>query len=105
MNDMELCDKCGTYVPDANDAVLLEMAIGGVNSFALIFARSRHLLPVIAPDGTVVCVGSPSRAQYLEGQPRDQRTAYAYNPALERRIRTAYAALQEAAKEEHPPHA
>lgn len=36
-------------------------------------SKPRHLLPI---EG---CVGSPSRAQYLENQPRDPRYPYEYD--------------------------
>lgn len=64
----------------------------------LVFAQSRHLLPV-QEGGRVVCEGSPSRAQYLEGQPRDRRPQYAYDPKLEEPTRTAYTTLLEEHKE------
>jgi len=83
------CDKCKTPVSPANDATLFEAIRSDDPFFA--FAISRHLLPVVIDD-VQVCPGSPSRAQYLEGQPRDSR--YPYRDELERPSRDAYAALQ-----------
>lgn len=88
----KLCDKCGFEVEPKNDAIMLEMAMPSTDSgelIGLIFAAPRHLLP------TENCPGSPSRAQYLEGQPRDTR-GYTYRPELEAEVREAYAKLQDA---------
>lgn len=85
------CDKCGRPVPADNDAVRLAIILGAGPH--LITARPRHLL------ATDNCPGSPSRAQYLEGQPRDERSDY---PLVEKHIpiiRAAYAELLEIAKE------
>jgi hypothetical protein len=81
------CDKCGEPVPQSNDAVALDVILHA--DVLLIFGQPRHLL------ATENCPGSPSRAQYIEGQPRDERTAYPYNEELEPVIRDAYAKLQE----------
>jgi hypothetical protein len=78
------CDKCGEPVDEANNAVALDEKISG-GSMALIFARPRHLLP------TEHCAGSPSRAQYLPGQPEDPR--YPYQDEYEVIVRTAYACM------------
>ena len=83
------CDKCKTPVPPANDATLFEAIRSDEPFFA--FAISRHLLPVVIDD-VQICPGSPSRAQYLEGQPRDPR--YPYRDEREQPARDAYAALQ-----------
>ena len=88
-----MCDKCLQDVELGNDAVALHflMEIGrlpeGLDRFAY---GARHLLPV---EG---CEGSPSRAQYLEGQLRDTR-GYPYVPENEQPWREAYARLQELA--------
>jgi hypothetical protein len=50
----------------------------------MLLGRPRHLLP------TRYCEGSPSRAQYLEGQPRDPRPEYAYNADHEAAISEAH---------------
>lgn len=84
------CDKCGNEVPAANDAVNLDFIITG--DPLLGFAISRHLLPVVI-DGVTVCTGSPSRAQYIEGQPRDARGVYGYTSEQETRVREAYATM------------
>lgn len=81
------CDKCGKPVEYSNDASRLDALVTGCPEIVL-FASARHLLP--AGD----CEGSPSRAQYIEGQPRDTR-GYEYDPELELKIREAYAAMQE----------
>lgn len=79
------CDKCNQPVNPGNDATILDTyTFGGLTSF---YYRARHLLP------TEVCQGSPSRAQYLEGQPRDQR-GYKYNPKVEPLYRAVYALMQ-----------
>jgi hypothetical protein len=84
------CDKCGREVERNNDAVLID---GEVNGFSLYHLMSdRHFLPVIE-NGEVVCPGSPSRAQYIEGQPKDSR-GYSYDPRAEPLYRAAYAKLQ-----------
>ena len=64
----------------------------------LIGSRPRHLLP------TEFCEGSPSRVQYLEGQPRDSRPEYPYNEAWEARVRDAYAELLQIAKNHEENH-
>jgi hypothetical protein len=90
----DLCDKCGRNVPPHNDMprVLAATRVPGAEWFPALW-YSRHFLPVIE-DGVVVCEGSPSRAQYIEGQPRDVR-GYPYDASLESVIRAAWAALQE----------
>lgn len=75
------CDKCGKPVDNDNDAVLIDLIL--TSNPMLIGARPRHFLP------TEDCVGSPSRAQYIEGQPLDDR-GYGYYPEYENRIRDAY---------------
>jgi len=87
MNNINCCDKCGQPVDPKNDAVRLEMIAFQENAASLLFAQSRHFLP----DGN--CPGSPSRAQYIEGQPKDAR--YAYNKQYEKVWRDAYAKLLE----------
>lgn len=85
------CDKCGGEVPLSNNAVALEVCLGA-SPLLFIGAFPRHLLPVVE-GGKVVCAGSPSRAQYLEGQPRDSRPGFVYDESLEGRHREAYAEL------------
>lgn len=79
------CDKCGLPVEDDNNALTIDAALS--NDLFLIFAQPRHLLAT--PD----CAGSPSRAQYIEGQPRDTR-GYTYDQRLEAPIRAIYEAMQ-----------
>jgi hypothetical protein len=59
------------------------LAIGNIN-------KNRHLLPVVDGKGKIICEGSPSRAQYLEGQPRDKRKEFPYHEADGQWIRRAY---------------
>ncbi len=82
------CDKCGRIVPPRNNAVNLEIK-SELPSEALLKADSRHLMPVVE-NGKIVCVGSPSRAQYLPGQPRDTRNKFPYNPKRESYMRECY---------------
>ncbi|MHA2264985.1 MAG: hypothetical protein ACXAEN_21540 [Candidatus Thorarchaeota archaeon] len=81
-----LCDKCGDVVPWENDATIVESYFHG-KAGAVFLSLSRHFLP------TDKCEGSPSRAQYIEGQPRDTRD-YPYNPKHESKWRSAYAQAQ-----------
>lgn len=82
-----VCDKCGEKVHYKEDALYLADILNPERLY-LLFAGSRHLF------ATENCVGSPSRAQYLENQPKDERLQYAYQPHLEKRIREAYTTLQ-----------
>lgn len=100
MSDLELlggfsatpCDKCKGKVALNNDVVaLLVLDAGDPIMYGL--AVSRHLLPVEDGD-TIVCEGSPSRAQYLEGQPRDTRSQYPYRQENETPMRRLYGRLQ-----------
>lgn len=92
MVDHAKCDKCGCAVQLGNSAVIIDaLADGSDLSVALNRASgyNRHFLPVKVGDA-VLCEGSPSRAQYIEGQPRDMRD-YPYLPDKhEARFRTAY---------------
>jgi hypothetical protein len=84
------CDKCGKEVEPTNDAVDLEFLRQygeRPDSMSKFNYGARHLLPV---DG---CVGSPSRAQYIKGQPRDRRSEYPYRPEHETEYREAYSKL------------
>lgn len=92
-----VCDKCGRAVPENNDARYFDHYLmgGGID---ILFGIPRHLLPLVE-DGVVVCEGSPSRAQYLEGQPRDPRVSYRYKPELEARYREVYAEMQKTSQE------
>ncbi len=88
------CDKCGRPVQPSNDMALVMAATGipGCEWIPTLW-RSRHFLPLVDEAGVVVCEGSPSRAQYLEGQPRDTR-GYPYFAELEPIYRAAWARLQ-----------
>ena len=81
----EACDKCGGYVPEDNDAGIIDAEFRGIPAY---LNTSRHFL-LVSKDGMRVCEGSPSRAQYIEGQPRDTRR-YPYLEKYERPMRAAY---------------
>ncbi|MFZ2682115.1 MAG: hypothetical protein WAZ14_03420 [Patescibacteria group bacterium] len=104
------CDKCRTSVTPDNDALALDLMMKKMAKYGFDFKEeeldeegrwmntawlahgSRHLLPVM--DGEeVVCAGSPSRAQYIEGQPRDER-GFIYDSSREVLHRAAYARIQ-----------
>lgn len=89
---MNTCDKCGREVPMRNDATVIESIMRDFPMLILV-NQARHFLPVFE-NGEMVCEGSPSRAQYIEGQPRDTR-GYAYNSEVESKWRKAYAEAQE----------
>lgn len=76
------CDKCGKTTVPWNNVYTLLRESGDLQGFAVLLAPNRHLLP----EGD--CPGSPSRAQYLKGQPHDPR--YPYAQELEDRFRPAY---------------
>ena len=82
-----LCDKCGQEVPPENDATIIQAIATGSYIIAFV-ARPRHFLPVKG------CEGSPSRSQYIEGQPRDTR-GYPYLFIYEGIWRDAYKKAQE----------
>ena len=81
------CDKCGELVDPRNDTTVLLAFL--LKDWTLIFAEPRHLI------ATDFCEGSPSRAQYIQGQPLDPRPEYPYDSRLENPIRQAYAQIQE----------
>ena len=87
METTELCDKCGKPVPrENNTAYILYLAFEDPR--AALFGPPRHFLPVVE-EGELVCEGSPSRAQYIEGQPRDRR-GYPYDESVEPFFREGY---------------
>ena len=90
----DYCDKCGERVPPHNDIRELEAIRSNNGTYLLL--KARHCLPVVR-DGVTVCPGSPSRAQYLGGSPRDARGLYPYDPASEASYRCAWAELQQKA--------
>ncbi len=96
--DQTLCDKCGQKVPVDNNMVYLDhFRQPGIG---VLFNHARHLLPVRDPEtGEATCHGSPSRAQYIEGQPRDTRGGYPYDSDKEASHREAYAKMQALALE------
>jgi hypothetical protein len=80
MSESNLCDKCGEVVEAANNAVLVYLEAG----FGTPTTSARHLVR------TKTCEGSPSLAQYLEGQPRDSRPWYPLNIYYVQKVREAY---------------
>jgi hypothetical protein len=80
--------KCNQEIDLKNDATILDFYVTG-NGFSILACQSRHLLPVIDNQGNITCEGSPSRLQYLEGQPKDIR-GYKYDSTMESKIRIAY---------------
>ena len=87
---MHPCDKCGLEVTPDNNAVRV-VAVLEDNPIVVYEHQPRHFLP------TEHCEGSPSRAQYIEGQPRDTR-GHPYYPSMERKMRLAYAEVQQQVK-------
>lgn len=90
-----ICIRCGGEVPPSNDALIIEQIRAGLTGTISIWQivmppdQSVHLLPVGK------CLGSPSRAQYIEGQPRDTRPGGSYHPEIEQFWREAYRIAQE----------
>jgi hypothetical protein len=93
-----LCDKCNTEVPPENDATLIH-AYGFNEPLAAFIFNARHFFPVYDESGNLICEGSPSRAQYIEGQPRDTR-GYEYHPEHESSWREGLRMAQEYARTE-----
>ena len=92
MGYLPLCDKCGKPVHPSNDAGLIEAEVVRIKNIKAYFPvlamyRARHFLP----EGN--CEGSPSRAQYIKGQPKDKR-GYSYNKDLKPLYRQAFTTLQ-----------
>lgn len=90
------CDRCGLPVPPDNSAAVFDRLESCGLAILCITTRDRHILPISDDDGKVVCLGSPSRAQYFPGQPVDARAAYArpdsrflYENAVARRMLAA----------------
>ena len=108
-NEVEnICDKCGEPVPRSNDSFCLALEVEKIKRYgvnydeaqvdpwiytAILTLSSRHLLPVKEGEH-VICEGSPSRAQFIEGQPRDTR-GYPYRAEDEVIYRAAFAKLQQ----------
>ena len=94
------CDKCGQEVEPGNDASVIAakaMAMASGEKWfltSIVTKNSRHFLPVKDGTGKEICPGSPSRFQYLEGQPRDPRPGAEYVPDLEIPYRTAFREVQ-----------
>jgi hypothetical protein len=84
----------GMVAPN-NDRTIIEAVVRG-SRMVVAANSSRHFLP------TPTCQGSPSAAQYIEGQPRDQR-GYPYDEAAESKWRAAYQIVQRHFREEELP--
>ena len=104
---MYSCDKCGQEIKPEHNNLCVVIGVGEAvdNNLhsdqyirhhvnATLFNKPcRHFLPVY--DGeNLICEGSPSRAQFIEGQPRDAR-GFAYTEELEKFYRTAWGKAQE----------
>ncbi len=90
--EVVLCRKCGGIVPKHDNVSVFDCIRKG----ELRTEDFCHLLPVITDDGTVICEGSPSRTQYLDGQPRDHRAirqGYRYDPSNEAVYRSIHAIM------------
>ena len=89
------CDKCGQPPAKDNDDVQLAYHITG-SPFAFLADHHRHVLPVTADDGTVLCPGSPRVAQYLPDQPRSTDPADEWDEEFGQLVREAYAKMADA---------
>ena len=89
-----ICSRCGEEVLASNNAVLFDGLLQHVDVRS-IHGEARHLLPVYDENGIKTCIGSPSRAQYLEGQPKDTRGGHDYHPEVEDIFRAIYAEMCE----------
>ena len=104
---MYQCDKCGQDIEPEHNNLCVVGAIAEATDNdlrsdrhirehveATLFNKpSRHFLPVYDAD-RLLCEGSPSRAQFIEGQPRDTR-GYAYSQKLESLYRAAHMKAKE----------
>jgi len=97
------CDKCGQPVAAGNNLLIVGLVAKRITNHGVDYDpadcdvwdltvglshQSRHFLPT--EEG---CEGSPSRAQYIEGQPRDMR-GFSYDPDKEALFRAAYARVK-----------
>lgn len=92
---LDVCSKCGEPVMLENNGALFDLFVHEHPTpfLAVSLTQAFHLLPVIK-DGRTVCPGSPSRFQYLAGQPRDPRPQIHYRPEREPIKRAAFAQMQ-----------
>lgn len=90
MESRGMCDKCNRSVEVNDDAGVIDAIFHRFSS--LTYNNVRHFLPV-EENGEQICEGSPSRAQYIEGHPRDTR-GYGYFKEDEEAWRAAYKAAQ-----------
>lgn len=90
---LRICDQCSQPVEPGNSARRLDVLMSKGSAWG---NKDRHLLPV---KGKNHCDGSPSRAQYLPGQPRDRRNGATYFERNERPYREAHAKMLAEAKE------
>ena len=92
---LECCPKCGQLVTLENNGALLDLIVQAHPTplLAMMVTQAFHLLPLVQ-EGQMVCPGSPSRAQYLRGQPRDIRPHIIYRPERRPAMQAAYAEMQ-----------
>lgn len=106
-NIKRICDKCSCDIAKGNDALDLAIEVHTMRKYGIDYKEeevdpwiltaylgyaSRHLLPVVE-GGRVLCEGSPSRAEFLEGQPRDTR-GFSYTIEDEVLYRAAFKRMQ-----------
>lgn len=93
---MRICHKCKKPVSVRNDGGHIGYLVFSDPTGLQCGPHTTHFLPVVE-NGIVLCEGSPYRAQYLEGQPRDKRH-FLYFKSSEAPVRAAYQKLQALAK-------
>jgi hypothetical protein len=108
IEELPKCRKCGEPVSPDNDVTVFDFLMllklkpfmGGLPLavFRLCKAHggAQHLLP------TGECEGSPSRAQYLEGQEVDKRGLYPLRPKLQALYREVWKRMEAYAPVEEP---
>lgn len=96
----QICYRCRRHLDIKDNAVVIHLLAVGSDPSIPKKPALMHLLPIKTWWGKVVCRGSPSRAQYIEGQKRDTRDGFRYNPTDEPRWRQAYELLQTGTLEE-----
>ncbi len=93
---MRICWKCKGEVPVKNDGGHIGYLVWSDPTGLQCGSRTIHFLPVVIKDkngvDVVVCLGSPYRAQYIEGQPRDTRH-YLYFKEYVAPVRAAFQKL------------
>lgn len=92
---LEFCPKCGRSVSLENNGALLDLIVQEHPAplLAMMVTQAFHLLPLVQ-QGRLLCPGSPSRSQYLPGQPRDTRPHIMYRSERQSVMRAAFAEMQ-----------